>query len=345
MTILFAGGEEGELLKTSTACTVDTATTAARRTNYSRCSLKVASHSATEGWVAKFSAAATSFWVSARHYMGGSGSFTAYGRGIVLMDGAVGRLHVGPANIVGNNSLYNLNIGLWKVNAAGTTTLLATSGYKFPMDSTMSKWDIQVVNWGATATVRVYLENNLILTYQGDVTTDGSTSITGVRFGQFTGSAYDTAYWSEMMAATVDTRTLTLATLAPAAAGNSYAWSGGAYSALNETTLDDQGLAYSTVAGQVLETTITNSTVPAVAGVVGVVVNARAQKGNTGGPANANLVVRTGGADYTSPSAALPTGAFDLVSYTWETNPATSAVWVPSDITAATFNIGVKSLA
>jgi hypothetical protein len=102
-------------------------------------------------------------------------------------------------------------------------------------------------------------------------------------------------------------------------------------------------MATTTAAAQILETTVTNSTVPGTSGVLAVAVNARAQKGTTGGPANANLMVRTGSVDYTGPSQALP-ASFGLLSNVWETNPATSAAWAASDLTAAGFNIGVKSL-
>lgn len=340
MTILFAGGEEGDLIKTSTACIVETSTTI-RRSQYNRCALKVATASATDGWGAKF-AASTSFWATARMKIGGNvfGSGN-HGRGFALMDGSVIRLYVStPASFAG--LIYNQPICLIKVDAAGNKTQLATSATLFPGPDSLSKFDVQVVNYGTSATVRVYLEGVQIISYTGDVTTDGATSLNGLRLCAPTANN-DWFWWSEVIVSTNDTRTLSLATLAPAAAGNAWSWTN-SYAAVNEVTLDDTTIASSGTANQIAEATITNSTVPSTSGVVSVVVNARAQKGNTSGPANSSLLVRTGGTDYASPSAALPSGAFDLVSYSWDTNPATSATWAASDLTAVGFNIGIKSL-
>lgn len=340
MPILFVGGEEGDMLKSSTACSMST-NTSNRRTAYTRAAMKIASYSISDGWYGKFSGSATSFWASARF----SYDSTFYnpalnGRPFGLCDGVNVRLYVGP-NTGTTSEIQTKPIALWKMDAAGNKTVLVTSTTLWPMWNVVSKLDVQVVNYGTNATVRVYLEGVLVIQYQGDVTTDGSTSLDGIRLSSMA-SVADGMYWSEVIVSTTDTRALTLATLAPAAAGNTYNWTN-AVTAINETSLDDTTICYTNAANQLLEATITNTTIPGTCGVVSVFVNARAQKGNTSGPANANMVVRTGGADYTSASIALPS-AFSLIQANWDTNPATGAAWVPTDLTAAGFNIGIKSL-
>jgi hypothetical protein len=353
MTILFVGGEEGDFIKTSSACSVDTATTAARRTTLARCSLKVFSNlSLTDSWSATFpGGGVTSFWLTARCYynrISAIGNLFA-ARGLAFTSGGVTRLAVCPGAAVGSNivsaGLVNQPIALCKITASGTKTTLASSSVNFMGWNTMARFDVQVQNYGATATVTVYLEGVQVLTYTGDVTTDGATSLDGVRLHSFVNSDTTNAeafHWSEVIAATTDTRSVALATLAPAATGNAFAWSGNV-AALNETTLDDTTIASSTSAGQVLETTVTNTTVSATAAVQAVVVSARAMKGATG-PTSVNLLVRTGGADYAIGPQALPTG-FGRLQGVWATNPATGAAWSASDLTAAGFNIGVQSAA
>lgn len=339
MTILFAGGEDSELTKIGT-CSIDTATSNTRRTAYTRCSLKVGGGAANDAWQAQFSASST-FWITGRVRVFSSGSILASTRVLSLLGGVTPRLAL-ATTYSGSNNSFGGSQSYWtlvKYDAAGASTTLATSTGVSLNDVSLFKLDV-FVNYAVSGQVQVYVDGTKIIDYSGDVTTNSNTTLSAANFGVPTVSSI--GYWSELIVATIDTRSLGLATLAPAAAGNTYAWTG-AYTTINETTLDDTTIAYSTTTGQVLETTVTSTTVPSTASIIAVLVNARAQKGNTGGPANLYGMVRTGGTDYLSSSAALPT-SFGPLSYVWETNPATSAAWAASDITAAGFNIGVKSL-
>lgn len=326
----------------SSACTVDTATTAARRTTYARCALKVSSFSATDGWFATLYSAASTFWVTARYYADTNTFYNSAGTNwISLYDGTTPRLALTYTGTMGGKYSQNVPIQLVKISAAGTVTVLATASSNYPVGA-LTKIDVSV-QYGTSGRVKVYVGGVLVLDYSGDVTTDSATTLSGVRFFQPAATG-DSAYWSEIIAATIDTRSLALATLAPSASGNTFNWTSGAVSDVNETTLSDQTLATSATAGQIFETTINSATVPTTGAVVSVLVTARAQKGNTGGPANLNLMVRTGGTDYASGSLALPTARFDTVVNEWATNPATGAAWLPADLSAAGFNIGVKSV-
>jgi hypothetical protein len=83
---------------------------------------------------------------------------------------------------------------------------------------------------------------------------------------------------------------------------------------------------------------------PGTFGVVAIVINARAQAGAAGGPSHIDLGVRTAGVDHWSSDLALP-ASLGVVSNVFTTDPGTGVAFNPSDISAAGFNIGVKSIA
>lgn len=329
MTFYFIGGEDIDFTKIG-ACSVDTATTAARRTGNARCALKVGtSAGTTDGWQAALSAAVSSFWWSGQFYAA-SGVTTGY-ESVAFLDGTVRRL------VLKTNSALKLE--LYKRTATPSDTLLATSSVTIT-GNVLTKLDVHVV-YGTSGSVDVYSGGTLILSYSGDVTTNSATTLTGFVVGAM-GSSGLSALWSEIMCASVDTRGFSLVTMAPAANGNTFAWTN-SYANIDETTLDDTDLCTSSTVGDLAQTTITalsgiSSGNPAIRAVG---VTARAQKGGTG-PQNAYLNVRTGGNDYLSSVQALP-AAFGRVAAVFESNPATSGAWAYTDLTAAGFNIGVKS--
>lgn len=171
-------------------------------------------------------------------------------------------------------------------------TTLATAGNTLSTD-TLQKVDIYV-NCAVAGQVQVYLDGTKIIDYSGDVTTNSATALASAVFGQdhANGSSF-ADYWSEIIVSTTDTRSLSLVTLLPAAAGNTFNWTG-ATSDVNEVTLDDATLITSATAGEIAQTTVSTTGVGGTAGIVALVVNAGAQKGGTG-PQNADLTVRTGG--------------------------------------------------
>lgn len=328
MALLFAGGEDIDFTQVGT-CTVNTATTAARRTANARCSLKSGGSAITDGWQASLSSAVSSCWLSAQMYTDSLGPFSS-AEVLYFLDGTVRRLGLVLAN---TNA-----IRLQKRDAAFTNTTLATAGVALPLN-TLVKLDMQIISYGASGTVNVYQGGTLILTYTGDLTTNSATTLSAFVLGVTNTTA--STYWSEAICGTADTRSMSLVTLPPAANGNAFAWTN-SYTSVNETTLDDATLCASATANQISEVTVTSTGITGTPGIVGVVVSGRAQKGGTG-PANANLMVRTAATDYFSGSIAL-SASLSRISNIWETNPNTSAAWVPGDLTAAGFNVGIKSL-
>jgi hypothetical protein len=333
MPFYFIGGEDSDFTKIG-LCSVDTATTAARRTAFARCSLKVGTTAAiSDGWVGQFSSAQSSFWLTAKFYNAGTNA-VANCDFIALMDSGFNRRI--SLSVPGGGGV----IFLRKRNAAGTYTTLATSGIAM-MASALVKLDMQVA-YGTSGNIKVYLDGTLIIDYTGDVTTDGATTLSGFVLGSEGPAAGITSYWSEVIVSSVDTRSLALVTLPPLANGNAFTFTTGTTTNLSEVTLDDATLATSATAGQIAQSTITSSGVTGNPQIVAVAVNARAQKGTTG-PSKADLGVRTASTDYWSPDIALPV-TLDRISNVWETNPNTSAPWLYTDLTNAGFNIGMKSV-
>lgn len=341
MTFLFVGGEDSDFNKLG-ACALDTATTAARRASKARCSLKVASGAVGDGWQAVFSGAAPSFWVTGRGYFTSipNVAYSSPSHMVALLDAAgVRRLAlVLPAGAYTAN--FTKYWRLVKIDAAGAMTTLATAGNTLSTD-TLQKIDLYV-NYAVDGQVQVYLDGTKIIDYSGDVTTDSATTLASAVFGQDYAVGSTVAdYWSEIMVSTTDTRSLSLVTLPPAAAGSTFNWTG-TTSDVNEVALDDATLITSATAGQIAQTTVTTTGLAGTTGIVALVVNARAQKGATG-PQNAELMVRTGAVDYVSADIALP-ASLGLISKAWDANPATGSAWSVSDLTAAGFNIGIKSV-
>lgn len=343
MTIIFAGGEDSEFTPSSGFCSVST-TAGHRRTTHARCSLQVTDvGGATDGWTCDF-APSTLFWVSTRLNGGIQNLSTAtLTTDVIALSIGVNRKLILRSLNQGNGAggIYSMI----KRTDAGTETTLQTSSTKVNVNNVTVKIDIEV-NYSVSGFVRVYINGTLIIDYSGDVTTNGSTTLSNATFGIIRASAAYGNYsvnWSEIIIADTPTTSLSLATISPNANGNTFDWTTGATSDISETTLNDATLASSDTANQIAQSTIAaSSVITGSVAVAAVVVNARAKKG-VSGPANAQLMVRTGATDYTSPNVSLP-AALGTVSNAWATNPNTSTLWTASDITNAGFNIGVKSI-
>lgn len=336
MTFYFVGGEDHDFTKVGSAA-VDTATTAARRTANSRCTLRADNGTVgSSEWRAALSSAVSSVWVGARFYISANSAGSNPNYFLSFFDGTNRRLIL-TVSTGGSTGFLQLS----KRNAAGTVTVLATSSNTLAVTSIL-KIDVSLT-YAAAGAVKVYLGGTLIIDYSGDVTTDSATSVDSLAFGHPIGGSASTqfTYWSEIIAASEDTRALNLVTLAPTANGNTFNWDTGSYASINETVIDDTSLITSATAGQLAQFAINSSGITGTPAIRALCVSARAQKGGTG-PQNAKMSVRSGGADQLSSVVSLP-AAMNRVAYIFATNPGTSGAWAYSDLTAAGFNIGIQS--
>jgi hypothetical protein len=326
----FIGGEDHDFSKIG-SCTVNTATTAGRRTAYARCALQVAAASLTDGWVGSFSSAQSSFWLAARMYLSNNNNSTANVETIAFTDSA------GARRLVIRTGTGTNPFALVKRNASNTNTALVTLSVS-PSVS-LVRWDIQV-NYGTSGSINIYMDGALVGSYTGDVTTDSVTSLSGFVLGGTSTSATN-ALWSEVIVSDSDTRGLSLVTLTPSANGNAFTWDSGSYTSINETTLDDSSVMSSGTSGELAQFTVNSSGITGNPAIKAVAITARGAKGGTG-PQNVKMNVRTSGIDYMSSAIALP-AALNRVQGVFATNPGTSGPWAYTDLTATGFNIGIES--
>lgn len=336
-TFYFFGGEDSELSPTGAAAVI---TTAGRfRSNYARCALGVpqtTNIAVSDGWYGALSSAVGSFWLTAQMYTNSSSTIYQAGNILILRRGAVNTLSL----ITDGASPSHWR--LQKTSAAGVNTTLATSTVAIPAPATLTRVDV-FVNYAVAGRLQLYVGGTLVLDYSGDVTTDSATTLDGFALGSANSNSGSVTWgWSEIIVADSDTRGMALATLPVNAAGNTQAWSG-ANTDINETTLNDATSISTTTAAQLAEWTVTPaSAITSTTGILAVGVSARAAKGSTG-PQNLQAAVRTGATDYTSANLPVSTTLGPLQA-TWATNPNTAVAWTGADLTAAGFNIGVKSI-
>lgn len=230
---------------------------------------------------------------------------------------------------------------IYKVDASGNYTLLATGTAPIASGTSgifgpISKLDINL-NYSVGGSIVIYGDGDILLSFFGDVTTEGNTILTGLDLlgGGDTG-------WSEIIWDTCDTRSWSLVTQAPVANGNTDNWSGGA-SDVNEIIINDTTNNKTSTDGAVQEYTV-NSLVSGDYVIVDYTIDARAMNGLDGGPTHIELGVRTGGNDFFTSN--LDLGSFlQRVTSLWTTNPNTGLNWTMSDLDNTGFNIGMKATA
>jgi hypothetical protein len=322
MTILFCGGEHEDCTITGVV-TLDVGGVY-YRTAYARGGLHMLGANGA-GAKASF-AASSSFWMSFRLYTILTNAVT-YPL-VVLSSGANARLQ------------FRWTAGfVWQLEKfdGTTTTVLATATGMTPTGNSgaPAKMDVQVV-YGVSGSVKVYGDQVLYLSYTGDTTAGGSTTLDSVTFqNPSSGSTTGTRHvYSEIIVCTQDSRTLHLATLAPNAAGTTNTFTSGAYTDIDETTASDTDVAISGTTGQIIQVNCTGMpTGWSNLSVIAVKNIASAAKGATG-PSKLAVGVRTGGTDYYETATALDGGYSVFPQKIWELNPVTGVAWTTTEIDA-----------
>ena len=307
------------------------------RANYVRCALASAIGAGTNqdhGWYLKFPVPQADFWLTARFYSQTIYNSDSVAALIGFMSDEIQTLALRLTQYGQSNPFYELV----KIDGVGVVTILDTATSPI-YQTTLTKLDFHV-NYAVAGFVRVYVDGRLVLSYDGDVTTDGRVDIDTIRLADANRSVMA---WSEVILADEDTRNMSLARLIPLAAGNAQQWDG-VVGDVNEVTINDSTFVTTDVVDELAQFTVTPS--PAIGGtlaVKAVVVAARAAKGATG-PTSLKMNVRTNGADYDS--AALPLdSALGPVKSLFALNPNTGLAWTTAELVSGGFNIGVKASA
>lgn len=278
--------------------------------------------------------AITSCWVTARYNT--SLSTTVSG----LFPLGLAKAGVKRIGLMASGTPNKLAIG--KISAAGVITTLATEAGTFILD-VVYKYDMQVINFGTTGTVNVYRANadgtnsTLLMTFTGDLTTDGITNLDSVISQGINNSGL--SYISEVIIATTDTRGMGLVTLEPTANGNTYAWSG-SFTDVSESTLSDVTLISSTTDGQLAQFAFNSSRIGTPGYIEAVVVSARGQGG--GGVTTFTPNIRIAAIDYFG-TGIVPNAGLKPIQSVFATNPNTGAVFTFSQLTAVGVNYGFRA--
>ena len=262
--------------------------------------------------------AVTSAWLSARVTNTFSTSQRFVGVGLSSAGANVKGLYLGSGASSGSA------VALYKYDGTTWTLLATEAGTSFTAGA---KFDMQITNYGATATVNVYINTgtggtNLVITYSGDVTVSGMTNFDCV----VTTPSGNNWQIAEIMVADEDTRNwLGLLTMAPNANGTTQNWSNPVYTNYNPGSINDSNFTYVNATAQDTQCNLIDE--PGGTYTVKMIKTAvRALA--TAGAATTNLKVgfNSGGTVAVGASHALTTTFATYEDY-FTQNPVTSAPW------------------
>lgn len=321
MAILWCGQEEIDFAA-NTGFSVNTSGANYFRTGYARAGLVPATGAGAYLGMS-FPAARTSFWYTFRVWSPLIGSAQRF---FAFTNGGADRLGLKCSGA----SPSTVKLVTW--NGAAETTLATSTLTIANSVGTARKFDLQVDSYGATATVRLYVDGTLFIEYSGDVTAGGATNLDGAVFrASSTSTGY---YWSysEVILADEDTRLFSLATLAPSAAGDANAWTGD-YTAIDEVTLDDSDVIYTDTAD--LDFLCALSDLPAGTFTVKAVrIAARAAMGASG-ISGVKLGIKSGGTvDVDAAHTLTASWATPAIERLMAQNPVTANNWTTSEVDA-----------
>lgn len=238
---------------------------------------------------------------------------------------------------VGTGASTATKLTLYKYDGT-TLTALATESGTTLANATSFSFDIQVISFGASATVNVYLNSNLLIAYSGSTAITGMAAIDSVMIGSDSGTAG--ALVSEFIVTdTVDTRATSLVTMAPNGPGANNQWDSGTYANINPVTINDSSVISVNSTGKIFEATLNG--LPAgtfTVSAVRIVARAQVQAGAV--PTGLQIGTYEAGTAYPDSGRSL-TNAFVPYDRLMLTDPATSAAWVTSAL--GTLQIDLQS--
>lgn len=322
MAILWAGGEDIDF---PNGGSIFVAAGDINRSGYARCGIASGSFSTIAKSTTFQGGAVTSAWMTFQlhsHFGGNSTLCVGFG-----LSGTNKGLFVG-SDASGFIALFTYD---------GTTAVkLASSSPTTTLGS--QRIDMQVSNYGASATVNIYAASVLVLTFTGNVAVSGMSNFDSVFIHQ--NMAGNSFYAAEIVVSSTDSRNiLGLVTLALNGAGATDSWTG-TYSNINGTAFSDANPVFTNTATQDEQFTVNG--LPSGSFSVAAVkttVRAAASAGATAGKVNLGYGNGTtqgfGGAAQTAPAAYGTLERYDTV------NPITSTSFVQSDI--STLQIDLRS--
>jgi len=249
---------------------------------------------------------------------------------------------------IGGGNYGNFNV--YKVNAAGTKTLLGQTSGTIAGGNLGAPLPFNVyMNYGTSGQLTIWYGGAQIFNYSGNIATDSATAIASVHLCASVYGSHDA--WSEIVFFDGATSALGCAvcTETPYAGGNTQQFTGvgggsGLVTNINPAAINDANYNYTGTAGQISEWQVNNA-IPAGYTIAGLVIEARVEVGSSG-PQNCALYLRVNSTDYSSGNISpSPLTSFGTASYIWQQNPHTGTQFLVSDIALASnaFNIGVAA--
>jgi len=331
--VLWAGGEDVDFPNGGSSCVFTGASnfrSSHAREAVSPCAIGGSFSSVFSG------GAITSGWISGRVYYGTLGTsghrFFGFGK-----SGTNYSLWTGTDS----NTNYT-KLALYKYDGTTWTKLASEVGVSLTYTA-LNRIDMQVTNYGASATVNIYVNggSSAALSYSGDVTVGGNTNLDRVAIYCNSGTSCSGiptyGVYSELIVASSDTRNMSLATLAPNAAGDLNQWTG-SYTDLNETTISDATVVANGVSGNNFQCNLSNLPTGSYS-IQAVKISSRATKSETG-PTSIAVGVKTNSTVSVPAATSLPV-AFQLVETLYSTNPVTSSAWTSTEIDALQINLQI----
>lgn len=212
-----------------------------------------------------------------------------------------------------------------------TFTLLATG---VNTNADLCKVDLYFSNYTFSSNVKVYVNGILEIDYTGDITFSGVTGFDSV-FSRNTASCP----LSEFIVADEDTRSMSLVTLYPNAAGDTNDWAG-AYTDIDETIQSDADIIYDATQNHDFQCGLSDT--PAGTFVVKAVKEiVRATKGASG-PSHIQLGIKSGGTIDVAAEQDLD-AVFTSVERLMQQNPVTSNNFTTSELDALQLNLRTGS--
>src|SRR6267142_1218160 len=157
---------------------------------------------------------------------------------------------------LGTDTSAGTKLALYKYDGTTRTQLASESGTSLVNGGNIVI-DMQVISFGATATVKVYVGANLLINFSGDLTVTGMT--TNFDCVTLMGGNSSAARMSEIIVADADTRSIQgLLTLALTGAGDTNDWTNPTYTNINATTFTDATPTNSNTTGQNNEYNVTD---------------------------------------------------------------------------------------
>jgi hypothetical protein len=250
MTIYWCGGEDIDFPTGTKAVGTNAGMF---NSSYSRCYVRA---SVNQVYSQPFTGV-TSFWLHCVLGMNvGNSGITTNG----LMIGLTGSTSVPDGIwITSSSSGGNPNSQILTVRTlvSGTQTQLCTGALPAFASSTTAfhSIDLQIINYGVSSTINLYLDGSLYATFSGNSTVTGVSNFTNVALG--VNLANENAY-SQIIVADSDTRSLNLATMAPNANGTTQNWSNPAFSNYNPITINDANAAFVNTTAQDQQANLTD---------------------------------------------------------------------------------------